>query len=80
MSASSQDAPGGAPMSDSPETAAANELEDLRARVNYLSRLIDVSALVSSSLNLKEVMNRIMVMAMEMMEAEAASIMLWNEE
>ncbi|MBT3821335.1 MAG: GAF domain-containing protein, partial [Nitrospinaceae bacterium] len=62
------------------ETSTTGELEDLRERVNNLARLIDVTVLVSSSLNLKEVMNRVMKMAKEMMEAEAASIMLWNQE
>lgn len=63
---------------DSPDSS--SELEDLRERVGNLTRLIDVTVLVSSSLNLKEVMNRVMAMAKEMMEAEAASVMLWNED
>ncbi|MEE9240582.1 MAG: GAF domain-containing SpoIIE family protein phosphatase [bacterium] len=80
MPASSQGAPDGALDTDPQESDLANELEDLRVRVGNLSRLIDVTVLVSSSLNLKEVMNSVMELAKEMMEAEAASIMLWNDE
>jgi len=80
MKGSSHDSLEGGLMPDDAEIVAAGELEGLRSRVKNLSRLIDVSVLVSSSLNLQEVMNRIMEMSKEMMEAEAASIMLWNEE
>jgi sigma-B regulation protein RsbU (phosphoserine phosphatase) len=78
MAASSEGS--GALKTDPRELASAKELEDLRARVGNLTRLIDVTVLVSSSLDLQEVMNRVMEMAKEMMEAEAASIMLWNNE
>jgi sigma-B regulation protein RsbU (phosphoserine phosphatase) len=80
MPAASRSAPESPPQTGLPESGAAAELEDLRTRVENLSRLIDVTVLVSSSLNLQEVMNRVMQMAKEMMDAEAASIMLWNDE
>ena len=57
-----------------------DEVRLLRERVDHLSRLIDVSVLVSSTLNLDEVMARVLSLAKELMQAEASSIMLWNEE
>ncbi len=79
MVAASRGAGDGALDADLQGVVSENEISSLRERVGNLSRLIDVTALVSSSLNLDEVMNRVMEMAKEMMEAEAASIMLWNE-
>ncbi len=52
----------------------------LRERVRNLSRLMEVTALISSTLDLNEVLDRVMTLAKEMMGAEAASVMLWNEE
>ncbi|MFQ5692771.1 MAG: GAF domain-containing protein [Nitrospinota bacterium] len=52
----------------------------LRERVESLSRLMEVTALISSTLDLDEVLSRVMSLAKEMMAAEAASILLWNEE
>ena len=80
MTASAQFEPDDTLETDLENSDSLSELEDLRARVRNLSRLIDVTVLVSSSLNLQEVMNRVMEMAKEMMEAEAASIMLWNND
>ncbi|MEE9276327.1 MAG: GAF domain-containing SpoIIE family protein phosphatase [bacterium] len=67
--------PADPPGPDSPE-----DLARLRERVKSLSRLMEVTALISSTLDLDEVMNRVMTLAKEVMEAEAASVMLWNEE
>jgi sigma-B regulation protein RsbU (phosphoserine phosphatase) len=80
MVAASQDTGDGALDSKQTEIVAEEIISTLRERVGNLSKLIDVTALISSSLNLDEVMSRVMEMAKEMMEAEAASIMLWNEE
>lgn len=79
MVAASRGAGDGALKTDPQEIGSEEEISSLRERVGNLSRLIDVTTLVSSTLNLDEVMNRVMEMAKEMMEAEAASIMLWNE-
>ncbi len=78
--AASRGSTDGALDADARDDGAEKELSDLRERVGNLSRLIDVTALISSSLNLDEVMNRVLELAKEMMEAEAASVMLWNEE
>ena len=56
------------------------ELSRLRIRVDNLSRLIDVTSLISSNLDLDEVMNQVMELAKKVMDAEAASILLWSEE
>ncbi|MBI3128166.1 MAG: SpoIIE family protein phosphatase [Candidatus Tectomicrobia bacterium] len=57
----------------------AREMEALRERVDSLSRLMEVTALISSTLDLDEVLQRVMKLAKEIMGAEAASVMLWNE-
>ena len=74
-------APGeGELMQPSGGASAQNNLSRLRERVENLSRLMEVTSLISSTLDLEEVMNRVMTLAKEVMYAEAASIMLWNEE
>lgn len=57
----------------------AQEMLALRERVDNLSRLMEVTALISSTLDLDEVLQRVMRLAKEIMGAEAASVMLWNE-
>ncbi|MEK6711118.1 MAG: GAF domain-containing SpoIIE family protein phosphatase [Nitrospinota bacterium] len=60
-----------------PETP---EMQALRERVDNLSRLMEVTALISSTLDLEEVLQRVMRLAKEIMGAEAASVILWNEK
>lgn len=64
----------------SPAADETEELSRLRTRVDNLSRLIDVTSLISSNLDLEDVMNQVMELAKRVMDAEAASILLWNEE
>jgi len=52
----------------------------LNQKVNDLTSLIDVSAIISSTLDLDELINLVMEKAQTVMNAEASSIMLLNEE
>jgi sigma-B regulation protein RsbU (phosphoserine phosphatase) len=63
-----------------PSAETARELDELRARCAKLSSLIGVGAIISSSLDLEEVLNLVMAKAREVMEAEACSVLLLNEE
>ncbi len=56
------------------------ELQQLRARVDNLSSLIEVSIIINSTLDLDEVINLVMEKAQSVMRAEASSVMLINEE
>ncbi len=79
--AASASAPGeGELMQPSGGATAQNDLPRLRERVENLSRLMEVTSLISSTLDLEVVMKRVMTLAIEVMYAETASIMLWNEE
>jgi len=55
------------------------QMRALRERVDNLAHLMEVTALISSTLDLDEVLQRVMKLAKEIMGAEAASVMLWNE-
>ncbi len=63
MVAATRGAGNGAPDSERGKVYAEDVIATLRERVGNLSRLIDVTALVSSTLNLDEVMSRVMEMA-----------------
>jgi sigma-B regulation protein RsbU (phosphoserine phosphatase) len=69
-----------------PVTTETTETQDSRAEIPRLARrlaqlhsLVEVSALIGSSLDLSEVLNGVMQKAKAVMEAEAASILLFNE-
>jgi len=57
-----------------------NELARLQARVHDLSSLIQVTNIISSTLDLDRVLGLVMEKAQEVMHAEASSIFLVNEE
>jgi len=56
-----------------------NEIDSLKKRINDLTSLIEVSAIISSTLDLEELMNLVMEKAQTVMNAEASSVMLLNE-
>lgn len=56
-----------------------DERARLRRRVEELSSLIDVSRIISSTLDLPELLDRVMEMAKRVMTAEASSLMLLTE-
>ncbi len=56
------------------------EIERLRGRVADLSTLIEVSALISSTLDLDRLIELVMEKAQAVMQAEASSVFLINEE
>jgi len=55
------------------------EIARLERRLQQLASLMEVSVLIGSSLDLTEVLNQVMEKAKEVMNAETASILLWNE-
>lgn len=57
-----------------------NEIEALKQKINDLTSLIEVSGIISSTLDLEELMNLVMEKAQSVMNAEASSVMLLNEE
>jgi len=63
-----------------PSAETARELRELRARCAKLSSLIEVGAIISSTLDLEEVLRLVMAKAKEVMEAEACSVLLLSEE
>lgn len=62
------------------ESTPKNELGRLQEKVDRLSSLIEVGAIISSSLDLDEVLRLVMALARKVMAAEACSILLLNEE
>ncbi|MDZ7335132.1 MAG: SpoIIE family protein phosphatase [candidate division KSB1 bacterium] len=56
------------------------EIELLQKKIDELTSLIDVAAIISSTLDLEELMNLVMEKAQAVMNAEASSVMLLNEE
>lgn len=56
------------------------EFESLKNRVLDLSSLIEVSIIVNSTLDLAEVLSLVMEKAQSVMQADASSVMLINEE
>ncbi len=57
-----------------------NELNNLRAKVNDLSSLIEVSIIINSTVELDKLLVLVMEKAQSVMKAEASSVMLLNEE
>ncbi|NOZ61189.1 MAG: SpoIIE family protein phosphatase [Calditrichaeota bacterium] len=57
-----------------------NELGQLRQKIKDLTSLIDVTSIITSTLDLDELMALVMEKAQEVMHAEASSIMLLNED
>jgi phosphoserine phosphatase RsbU/P len=55
------------------------EITRLERRLQQLASLMEVSVLIGSSLDLTEVLNRVMEKAKAVMDAQAASILLLNE-
>jgi len=62
------------------ETAPDRNLKNLEKKVEGLSSLFQVSAIISSTLNLSDLMNIVMDKAKQEMEAEACSILFYNKE
>lgn len=57
-----------------------NDIDSLKRKIADLTSLIEVSAIISSTLDLEELMNLVMEKAQTVMDAEASSVMLLNEE
>lgn len=57
-----------------------NEVADLRAKVEALSTLMDVSVIINSTLDLDDLMVLVMEKAQSVMKAEASSVMIINSE
>ncbi len=57
-----------------------DELARLRKKAQNLSTLVEVSAIINSSLDLNEVLRLVMEKAQEVMNAEASSVLLLNPE
>ncbi|OQX87980.1 hypothetical protein B6D60_02785 [candidate division KSB1 bacterium 4484_87] len=57
-----------------------SNVEQLRQKINDLTSLIDVTSIITSTLDLDELMSLVMEKAQEVMHAEASSIMLLNED
>ena len=55
------------------------EIARLKRRLGQLASLMEVSVLIGSSLELTQVLNQVMEKAKAVMNAEVASILLWNE-
>jgi len=55
------------------------QIELLQKKIDELTSLIDVAAIISSTLDLEELMNLVMEKAQSVMNAEASSVMLLNE-
>ncbi len=55
-------------------------IESLNKKITDLTSLIEVSAIINSTLDLEELMNLVMEKAQTVMNAEASSVMLLNEQ
>jgi len=62
------------------DSKTAEELDKLKTKNARLSSLIEVGAIISSSLDLDEVLRLVMSKARTVMEAETCSVLLLNEE
>ncbi|MFQ6111367.1 MAG: GAF domain-containing protein, partial [Nitrospinota bacterium] len=58
----------------------AHEAASLKEKIARLSTLIDINAIITSTLDLEEVLKLVMEKAKAVMRAEATSVMLMNEE
>ncbi len=55
-------------------------IADLERKVSILTRLSEINAVLSSTLKLKPLLNLIMDAAVEIVEAEGASVLLWDHK
>ncbi len=62
-----------------PKSSSPAHVETLRADLNALNRLVEISAMLASTLDLPPLLNYIMQAATEITDAEAASILLVEE-
>ena len=58
----------------------ASEISRLEQKIKRLSTLIDVNALISSSLNLDQILENVMTISKQVMNADASSLMLIEEK
>ncbi len=56
------------------------ERADLKAQINVLARLVDISVTLSSTLDFQRLINYIITAAAELLEAEVASLLLYDEK
>ncbi|HKZ70998.1 MAG TPA: GAF domain-containing sensor histidine kinase [Anaerolineales bacterium] len=61
-------------------TELARENADLRSQIALLARLVEVSVTLSSTLDLRQLLNYIISAAAELLNTEVASIMLYDEQ
>ncbi len=57
-----------------------NRIADLEHKVAVLTRLSEISAVLNSTLKVKPLLNLIMEAAVETLETEAASVLLWDHK
>ncbi|MGB1288457.1 MAG: ATP-binding protein, partial [Aggregatilineales bacterium] len=62
------------------EISGADKIAYLEKRVRVLTRLAEISASLNSQIGLKPLLHRIMEAAVDMLECEAASVLLWNSD
>ena len=55
-----------------------NHVADLERKVAILTRLSEISAILNSTLKVKPLLSLIMEAAVEIVDAEAASVLLWD--
>ncbi len=55
-------------------------ITDLEHKVTVLTRLSEISAVLNSTLKVKALLNQIMEAAVEIVDAEAASVLLWDHK
>src|SRR3954467_8560065 len=55
-------------------------ITDLEHKVSVLTRLSEISAVLNSTLKVKTLLNQIMEAAIEIVDAEAASVLLWDHK
>ena len=58
----------------------APEITRLEQKIKRLSTFIDVNALISSSLNLDQILENVMTISKQVMNADASSLMLIDEK
>ncbi len=58
----------------------ASEITRLEQKIKRHSTLIDVNALISSSLNLDQILENVMTISKQVMNADASSLMLIEEK
>ena len=57
-----------------------NHIAELEHKVAILTRLSEISAVLNSTLKVKPLLNLIMDAAVEIVDAEAASVLLWDHK